>query len=121
MARLRIGRLVRVKRPSLLTSPSVAQTTIVYGVPLQRQRRALRHERDRRRQWGQQDVPADATAVFPPDQIPSSPPTTYSRATVYYMDAEGQLVNTATPAGAGTIAASITTAEPTNTATWSGN
>src|SRR4029077_13680699 len=62
-------------------------------------------------QWGQQDPPTDATAVFPPTEIPASPPTSYAKATVYYMDAEGQGVNTATPAGAGTSAPSITTSE----------
>jgi RHS repeat-associated protein len=61
--------------------------------------------------WGQKDIPVDATAIFPPDQVPGSPPSSYSRASVYYMDAEGQLVNTATPSGAGTSAPSITTAE----------
>jgi RHS repeat-associated protein len=104
------GRLMRVKRPSLLTNPSVAQTTIAYGVPLSgsgvpdMSPAAVA-------QWGQQDLPADSTAIFPPSEMPASPPTAYNRATIYYMDSEGQLVNTATPAGAGTSAASISTVE----------
>jgi len=50
--------------------------------------------------WGQQDNPTDATAVYPPDQTPSgTPPSSYTRATIFYIDAEGQLVNTAEPGG----------------------
>lgn len=105
------GRLISVKRPSLVASPSTAQTTVVYGVPLSGSSAPYDMSPAAVAQWGQQDLPADATAVFPPDQVPGSPPSSYSRATVYYLDAEGQLVNTATPAGAGTAAASITTME----------
>lgn len=105
------GRLVRVKRPSLLASPSLAETTIVYGVPLSGSGAPYDMSKAAVAQWGQQDLPTDATAIFPPDQVPSSPPSTYSRATVYYVDADGRAVNTATPAGAGTSAPSIMTAE----------
>jgi RHS repeat-associated protein len=105
------GRLLKVKRPSLLASPTTAQTTIAYGVPISGGGAPYDLSGAAVAQWGQRDLPLDATAVFPPDQIPSSPPSSYSRATVYYMDAEGQLVNTATPAGAGTAAASISTSE----------
>ncbi len=104
-------RLINVKRESLLSSPSIAQTTIAYGVPISGSGAAYDMSAATVAQWGQQDIPTDATAIFPPDQIPANPPTSYSRATVYYMDAEGQLVNTATPSGAGTTAPSITTAE----------
>jgi RHS repeat-associated protein len=103
------GRLIGVSRPSLLASPTTAKTTIVYGVPLNGTPNDMSAAAVA--QWGQQDVPTDATAIFPPDQVPASPPTSYSRATVYYMDGDGQLVNTATPSGAGTSAPSITTAE----------
>ena len=48
---------------------------------------------------------------LPPDEVPSSPPTSYSRATLNYMDSDGALVNTATPAGAGIGAPSISTSE----------
>ena len=104
-------RLLNVTRESLLSSPSIAQTTIAYGVPISGSGAAYDMSGATIAQWGQQDIPADATAIFPPDQVPASPPSSYSRATVYYMDAEGQLVNTATPSGAGTTAPSITTAE----------
>lgn len=106
------GRLVSVSRPSLLVEgPSVAQTTIAYGTPLSGSGAPYDLSGSAVSQWGQEDIPVDATAIFPPDQIPTNPPSSYSRATVYYMDAEGQLVNTATPSGAGTSAPSITTME----------
>jgi RHS repeat-associated protein len=103
------GRLTAVKRASLLASPSVAQTTIAYGVPVAGPPYNL--SGSAAAEWGQQDIPVDATAIFPPDQVPGSPPSSYSRATVYYMDADGYLTNTATPSGAGTAAPFITTAE----------
>ncbi|HEU5141959.1 MAG TPA: DUF6531 domain-containing protein, partial [Solirubrobacterales bacterium] len=106
-----MGRLVKVRRASLLSSPSVAEQTIVYGVPVSGSGAPYGMGAETVAQWGQQDIPTDATAVFPPDQVPSSPPSSYSRATVYYMDAEGMAVNTATPSGAGTSAPSITTSE----------
>jgi RHS repeat-associated protein len=105
------GRLSSVKRPSLLSSPAVAQTTIAYETPISGSGAPYAMGGAAVAQWAQEKVPLDATAVFPPDEVPSSPPSSYSRATVYYMDAEGQLVNTATPSGAGTSAPSITTAE----------
>jgi RHS repeat-associated protein len=105
------GRLIAAKRSSLLASPSVAQTTIAYGVPTTGAGAPYDLGKSAVAQWGQQDIPLDATAIFPPDQIPSSPPSSYSRASVYYMDSEGRPVNTATPSGAGTSAASISTAE----------
>ena len=106
------GRLVAVKRPSLLASPTTAQTTIAYEVPLSGAAAPYEMGPSTVAQWGEKNVPQDATAIFPPDQVPTaSPPTTYSHATVYYMDVEGHLGNTVTPAGAGTSGASITTAE----------
>jgi RHS repeat-associated protein len=105
------GRLMRVKRPSLLASPSVAQTTIAYGVPLSGSSAPYDLSPSAVAQWGQKDLPSDATAIFGPDQIPSNPPSSYSGASIYYADAEGQQVNMATPSGAGTSAPSITTSE----------
>jgi RHS repeat-associated protein len=105
------GYLKSVSRASLLASPSVAQTTIVYGVPLSGSSAPYDMSPTAVAQWGQQDLPLDATAVFPPDQVPAEPPSSYSRASLFYMDAEGQIVNTATPSGAGTSAPSITTTE----------
>jgi RHS repeat-associated protein len=105
------GRLMSVERASLVASPAVAKTTIVYGVPLSGSEAPYDLSGAGVGKWGQQDMPRDATAIFPPDQVPASPPSSYSRATLYYMDAEGFAVNTATPSGAGTSAASISTSE----------
>jgi RHS repeat-associated protein len=105
------GRLISVKRPSLIASPSVAQTTIAYGVPISGGTAPCEMGAAEVAKWGQHDIPVDATAIFGPDEVPSSPPSAYARASVYYMDAEGQQVNVATPSGAGTSAPSITTTE----------
>jgi len=106
------GALKAVKRDSLVEGTPVAQTTIAYGVPLSGAGAPHAMGPTDVAKWAQTDVPVDATAVFPPDQVPgSSPPSSYTRATVYYMDPEGFAVNVATPAGAGTEAASISTSE----------
>jgi RHS repeat-associated protein len=106
------GRLINVKRASLLASPTTAQMTIAYGVPLSGSGAPYAMSGTDVAKWGQKDVPQDATAIFPPDEVPTkSPPSSYARAAVYYMDAEGQNVNVATPSGAGTSAPSITTSE----------
>ena len=105
------GRLMNVKRASLVSSPSVAQTTIAYGVPLSGSKAPNEMSGTDVAKWGQKDIPTDATAIFAPDEVPASPPSSYARATVIYLDSEGQQVNVATPSGAGTTAPSISTTE----------
>lgn len=105
------GRLLNVKRASLVASPTVAQTTIAYEVPVSGTGNAYDMSGPTVAKWGQSDLPTDATAIFPPDEIPASPPKSYSHATVYYMDAEGQLVNRATPPGGGITEPAISTRE----------
>jgi RHS repeat-associated protein len=105
------GRLMSVSRPSLLASPTTATTTLAYNVPISGSGAPYEMGRTSVAQWGQRDVPSDATAIFPPDQVPASPPSSYSHATIYYMDVEGRIVNTATPSGAGTSNPSIATTE----------
>jgi RHS repeat-associated protein len=105
-----IGRLTSVKRPTLVEGKT-AQTTIAYEVPVSGSGAPYGMGGEAVAAWGQEDLPTDATAIFPPDEVPADPPSSYSRATVYYMDAEGQTVNVATPSGAGTSAPSITTTE----------
>jgi RHS repeat-associated protein len=106
------GRLLAVKRPSLVAGSPTAQISVAYGVPLSKGSGGP-HDMTPSdvATWGQEDLPADATAIFPPDEVPASPPSSYARASVYYMDAEGQVVNVASPAGAGTTQPSITTTE----------
>lgn len=103
--------LKSVSRPSLVGSPSVAETTIAYDVPVSGSGAPYDLSYSEVAKWGQRDLPLAATAIFPPDQVPSEPPSSYSRATVYYMDADGQTVNTVAPAGAGISTPSITTSE----------
>ncbi len=49
--------------------------------------------------WAQKDLPAEATAVFPPDEPEGWPAADYRRATVYYRDRTERTVNLATPTG----------------------
>ncbi|HMI82261.1 MAG TPA: DNRLRE domain-containing protein [Solirubrobacterales bacterium] len=105
------GRLVAVKRASLVEGQPTAQATIAYNVPLSGSGAPYDMGIATVAKWGQQAFPTDATAIFPPSEVPSSPPSSYARATVYYLGVEGQLSNVATPAGAGTEGASITTTE----------
>lgn len=104
------GRLSSVKRPSF-ASPSIAQTTIAYGVPLSGGNGAPNMSLGEISKWGQQDLPVDATAIFPPTEVPSNPPSSYAQAEITYMDAEGGTVNTSAPAGAGINSPSISTTE----------
>jgi RHS repeat-associated protein len=105
------GRLKSVKRASLVEGTPTAQTTIAYQVPTSGSGAPYEMGGTSVAKWGQQDIPTDATAIFPPDEVPGSPPSSYAHAAVYYMDAEGQQVNAATPSGAGTSAPSISTTE----------
>jgi RHS repeat-associated protein len=107
------GRLMSVKRPTLVESNPTVQTTLVYGVPTSGTPPTAPYSMGASAvaAWAQKEVPTDATAIFPPDEVPSSPPSAWTRASVYYMDAEGQISNVATPSGAGTMAPSITTTE----------
>ena len=105
------GRLTRVKRPSLLASPSMAETTIAYGVPVAGASAPYDLSGEAVAKWSQADIPVEGTAIFPPDEVPATPPTSFGRATIYYTDAEAQLVNIATPAGAGSSSARISTTE----------
>jgi RHS repeat-associated protein len=103
------GRLIAAKRDSLVAG--TAKTTVAYGVPVSGSGAAYEMGGATVAQWGQTDVPVSATAIFPPSEEPSKPPSAYTRASVYYMDSEGYGVNTATPKGGGTSEPSISTSE----------
>ena len=106
------GRLIAVKRASLLTSPTEATTTVAYGVPVTGALAPYNLGGPEVAQWGQKDLPVDATAIF--RRAKSLRPirrASWAQASVYYMDSEGYAVNTATPKGGGTSAPSISTAE----------
>lgn len=104
-----VSRLKAVKRSNLLAGETT--TSIRYEVPLSGSGAPYEMGGASVATWGQSDIPTDATAVFPPTQVPAEPATSYEKATVYYMDSEGFGVNTATPSGAGSSSPSISTTE----------
>jgi RHS repeat-associated protein len=61
--------------------------------------------------WGQSDYPVDATAIFPPTEVPADAPSSYAKATISYMDPDGMQVNTATPQQPGASGPSVSTSE----------
>jgi RHS repeat-associated protein len=74
-------------------------TTIEYGVPLT----VSGHQsmtKEEVAKWDQgPDVPAEGTAIFPPDEPEGWPAEDYKRATIYYLDSEAYAVDIANPAG----------------------
>jgi RHS repeat-associated protein len=97
------GRLLRVRRAALATGSrdvvdGEAVTTMAYNVPLTRAAGGP-YDMDAAAvaRWAQTDVPTDGTAVFPPEATPG--PGGYPLATVHYLNAGGQEVDTATPGG----------------------
>ncbi len=75
-------------------------TTVIYGVPLSGTGAPYSMSASDVAGWAQQDTPTTATAIFPATEVPvGNPPSDYTQATVYYTDANGQLVNIAQPGG----------------------
>lgn len=94
------GRLASVSRPALAPAAGNAVTTVVYKIPLSGTGSAYPMSPSNVAVWGQEDDPTEASAVFPPDQIPSgNPPSSYERATVYFINSDGRSVNVASPGG----------------------
>jgi RHS repeat-associated protein len=89
-----------------------ATTTIAYEVPVKGAGAPYAMSPESIATWGQTDLPVDATAIFPPNHVPSgSPPSSYTGATVHYMDPEGHQVNVASPSPPGVSGAVISTTE----------
>lgn len=84
-----------------------ATTTFVYDVPLSGSGAPRDLSPSAVATWGQTDRPQTATAVFPPDAVPSGSgmPSSWTRATINYLGVHGKTVNVADPEG------NITTAE----------
>ena len=57
-------RLKTVSRPSLVSSPTVAKTTVVYDVPITGPNAPADRARLSVKDWGQRDYPVNATAIF---------------------------------------------------------
>jgi RHS repeat-associated protein len=104
-------RLKSVSRASLIESEPTATTSIVYEVPVSGEGAPYNMSAASVAEWGQADFPVDATAVFPPNHVPSEPPSSYTGAVLHYMDPEGYEVNTASPPPPGVEGAAITTTE----------
>jgi RHS repeat-associated protein len=105
-------RLKTVSRATLVESTPSATTSIVYQVPVSGSGAPYDMSPSTIAKWGQSDLPLDATAVFPPDQVPTTPhPTDFSHATIHYLDAEGYEINTASPALPGAGGPSLSTSE----------
>jgi RHS repeat-associated protein len=104
-------KLRSVSRASLLEDPSTATTTIAYGVPLSGTGAPYDMSPAAVAKWGQSDFPVNATAVFPPTEVPDEVPSDYDRATVHYMDPDGYEVNTASLSPPSVAGDSITTSE----------
>ena len=106
------NRLRSVSRASLLSSPTKATTTLAYGVPITGSGAPYDLGPSAVASWGQTDLPVNATAIFPPTQVPAAEqPTDYSQASITYMDADGYAVNTASPQLPGAGGPSISTSE----------
>ncbi|MFD4976496.1 RHS repeat-associated core domain-containing protein [Streptomyces sp. NPDC058424] len=105
------GMLLKVSRPNLKTGSknetdgTTATTSVVYDVPLTGKNAPNAMGASDVTVWGQADVPADATAIFPADSVPLSntgsdlATSDYKRATITYMDASGREVNSVGPGG----------------------
>jgi hypothetical protein len=91
------GRLAQVSR-TVPAGPAV--WTMVYNLPLSGTNAPMSMTPSAVSGWGQVDLPTDAAAVFPPDQVPSLPTSDYTRASVHYLNRDGYEVNDLEP-GAG--------------------
>ncbi|MFC0004532.1 ricin-type beta-trefoil lectin domain protein [Micromonospora siamensis] len=80
-------------------------STVVYKVPTAGTGAPYDLSGAQTTRWYQNEQPTDATAVFPPTQIPGGRPDngtlppSWERATVTYLDANARAVNTAQPGG----------------------
>ncbi|WP_432831345.1 RHS repeat-associated core domain-containing protein [Dactylosporangium sp. CA-092794] len=97
------GRLASVSRSAL--SSGTAVTTVVYNVPVSGSGAPYDLSAGQIARWAQTTPAVTATAVFDPGQVPGGNqttgvlPTSWTRATVTYLDANGRRINLATPGG----------------------
>ena len=71
--------------------------TVDYKVPISGSGAPYQMSRSSVSAWSQKDDPTEATAIFPPDSPQYWPPSSFTRATIYYLDEDGRIVNTAIP------------------------
>ncbi|GIF10045.1 RHS repeat-associated core domain-containing protein [Actinoplanes teichomyceticus] len=95
------GRLSKVTRSAL--DAGTAVTTLVYRVPVTGANAPVDLAGGQTARWGQTVQPVDATAVFPPTQVPGGDPATgvlpssWAQATVTYLDGNARELNTREP------------------------
>jgi streptogramin lyase len=86
--------------PTPPSAGSNAIATIEYRVPLSGSSAPYQMTSGELAKWGQkEDLPAEATAVFPPDEPMGWPAANYKRASITYMDGQARMVNSASPSG----------------------
>ncbi|MFJ6935484.1 DNRLRE domain-containing protein [Streptomyces sp. NPDC101132] len=104
------GMLLKAERATLTPGSATqtngtATTSIVYDVPLTGTTAPYKMGAADVKAWGQTGPPTDATAVFPADSVPAANTGSglgagdYQRASIHYLGASGQPVNTAQPGG----------------------
>ena len=97
------GRLASASQSAL--TAGTAMTTVVYSVPVSGAGAPYDMSVGQASRWDEQGPPVQATAVFDAGQVPNGTqatgtlPTSWTRATVTYMDASSRQVNTVTPGG----------------------
>lgn len=89
----------RLRSASRDTPQGTATTTALYHVPITGLDAPYPMGESDVAAWSQEDLPSEATAIFPPDQVPADPPTSYTRASIYYLNALGRQVNAVAPGG----------------------
>ena len=104
-------KLKSVSRDSLVEETPTATTSVRYDVPISGEGAPYDLSAEAVAEWGQSDYPVDATAIFPPTEVPEEEPSSYEKATIHYMDPDGNLVNTASPELPGASGPSIITTE----------
>lgn len=98
-----IGRVASVSRSAL--TAGTATTTVVYRVPTTGSGAPYDMSVGQTARWDEQAAPVAAAAVFDAGQVPDgnqasgAMPSSWTRATVTYMDANSSSVNTVTPGG----------------------
>jgi NHL repeat len=96
-----LDRVEKLSIPTPENKPGTPQpgTTIDYNVPVTGSGAPHNMSAAEVAKWGQkaEEAPEEATAISPPDSPQGWPASSYTRATVYYLDGQGRLVNTATP------------------------
>ena len=101
------NRIVKAAAPNVQNEPpappqvgTTAVTTIDYKVPVAGAGAPYAMGESEVAAWAQEDDPVEATAIFPPDEIQTTPASDYRRATLVYLDKAGHTVNVASPGGA---------------------